>query len=856
MAKKTSSPHQSSLFRRELPRMPDGYYTPGPNPNLRRFVEEHAKPYDPAADDYNVPPFDQPITTTKATAIYNMHTYWSKKPHDAIRQYIRHYTQPGDLVLDPFSGSGGTALAALMEGRAAVAIDLSPAATFITKNYCTPVDVGELQRAFEQLKAKVKPELDWLYETRCDRCDGRATTAYTVYSYVFECPRCLSHVPLFDCPEVQTEAGKAVTVCPACQERGIVEEISTRSCKRFEPIPVLVSYLCEEGCKPQRGERRHNDSDPKKRAFFQKYDLGKLAEIERRPIPYWYPPHRMMNIESDTEPWGDKWRAGTSNFRTVSELFTKRNLWALALLFANINEVEDKTFSDCFKIAGTGFLLALSKMQRYYPGSSFPNMTLPGTYYMPPVFSEENVPTYFYNKHLRNVKGIEQINEALSPNRVSCLISTQSATSLHEISSASVDYIYTDPPYSNNIQYGELNFIWEAWLNLPTNWHDNEIIINNTRGKTEQEWVRMMTMAMNECFRILKPGRWISLCYHDTSEGTWELLQDLMTEVGFIPDRTSSTLYIDTEQKSFNQITAEKVNKRDLVINFRRPDSNEIVTIITISGEEDKATFVEKARAILTEALEKHPGSTADRLYDELVSRMVRRGEFQRHNFDELLRTVAEESHGRWYLLETAGQVDEAEGRKEAAAAQRLEAFMRSQLAGRAGALAEGVHYSDLFEQYLPVSDKPRRALVEWLPEFFYKTETASGAGAGTWRPPKDDEERQAKAGLRATGILRRIKRFAGALGEGVPPAARDLPGNAATLADWVYQCRRAGLYELGRVLYEQGGLRFDGLDEEMQLQVEEDYQLCVRRSEKKEDKPKKKGKKSGQLELDLPELE
>jgi hypothetical protein len=38
--------------------MPDGYYSSGPNPNLRRFVEEHAKPYDPETDDYNVPPFD------------------------------------------------------------------------------------------------------------------------------------------------------------------------------------------------------------------------------------------------------------------------------------------------------------------------------------------------------------------------------------------------------------------------------------------------------------------------------------------------------------------------------------------------------------------------------------------------------------------------------------------------------------------------------------------------------------------------------------------------------------------------------------------------------------------------------
>ena len=146
MPKKTKQySHQPSLINRQVPEMPEGYYSSGPNPNLRRFVEEHATPYDPATDNYNVPPFDKPITTTKATAIYNMHTYWSKKPHDAIRQYIRHYTQPGDLVLDPFCGSGGTALAALMEGRAAIAIDLSPAATFITKNYCTPVDVDELQ---------------------------------------------------------------------------------------------------------------------------------------------------------------------------------------------------------------------------------------------------------------------------------------------------------------------------------------------------------------------------------------------------------------------------------------------------------------------------------------------------------------------------------------------------------------------------------------------------------------------------------------------------------------------------------------------------------------------------------------
>lgn len=336
-----------------------------------------------------------------------------------------------------------------------------------------------------------------------------------------------------------------------------------------------------------------------------------------------------------------------------------------------------------------------------------------------------------------------------------------------------------------------------------------------------------MRKALDECYRVLKPGRWISLCYHDTSEGTWQLIQDLASEIGFIPETTENTLFIDSTQKSWKQLVASEVTKRDLVINFRKPRLGEIGDILIITGDEDAATFTEKAHLILVGTLETHPGSTADRLYDELVSRMVRRGEFERHNFDELLRSVAEEVNGRWYLLETAGQIDEAESKKEAAAATRLETFMQGYLAEHQD--TTGVHYSDLFEQYLPVQDKPRRLLQDWLPEFFYKT------SEGTWRPPVSEEERQQKADLRSSGELRRIKRFVNALLEGVPPHERDKPENAATLADWIRQCRRTGLFELGRVLYEKGGLRFDELSEEHQLQVEEDYQICVGRSEKME---------------------
>jgi 16S rRNA G966 N2-methylase RsmD len=837
MPRKSKSSQQPTLYPLSVPTMPDGYYSSGPNPNLGRFVATHATPYDPATDTYATPPFDKPITTTKATAIYNMHTYWSKKPHDAIRQYIRHYTQPGDLVLDPFCGSGGTALAALMDGRAAIAIDLSPAATFITKNYCTPVDVGELERAFAELERKVKPEMEWLYATRCDRCDGRALTSYTVYSQVFRCERCLRSVPLFDCVDVErtTQAGKpkTVSVCPHCFAEGAEEEISTRNNEKLGAVPVLVSYECQDGCKPKRGERRYNDNDEKKRRFFAEHDLAKLAEIEARPIPYWVPPHRMMNVESDTEPWGDKWRAGTSNFRTVAELFTKRNLWALALL-RHLAESR-----DVFMFALTGIVLNVSRMIRV-SNTQF----LAGTYYIPQVSKEVNV----WRSWSGRVENFLEIwRSPLAIQRYSrILISTQSATALASISSNSVDYIFTDPPYGGSVQYGELNFVWEAWLDTDTRWHAGEIVVNETRHIAETGWALQMKHAFNECFRVLKPGRWLSLCYHDTSEGTWSLVQDILAETGFVSEQSEQTLYIDKTQKSYNQYTADKVTKRDLVINFRKPLPDETGAVL-LTGDEDATTFADKARAILVDALEAHPGSTADRLYDILVSRMVRRGEFERHDFQALLESVAEpvserlmqdlftprppdlfgqNESVRWYLHDTAATVDATESGREDAAAARLETLMhRSVPYETLGFVDEGVHYSDLFEHYLSVKDKPRRLLQDWLPEYFFQT------SSGTWRPPLSDEEGAQKQALRTGGALRRIKRFVHALQEGVPPAERDHPASLADAADWIRQCRRAGLFAYGRALYEKGGFDFGILAEEAQIEVEEDYQVCVRRS-------------------------
>ena len=88
---------------------------PMPEPDdLQAFLSRHATLYDPATDTYRRPPFAAPVKATKATRFYDAHSYYTKVPPQGIVPYILHYTDPGDLILDLFCGSGMTGVAALM----------------------------------------------------------------------------------------------------------------------------------------------------------------------------------------------------------------------------------------------------------------------------------------------------------------------------------------------------------------------------------------------------------------------------------------------------------------------------------------------------------------------------------------------------------------------------------------------------------------------------------------------------------------------------------------------------------------------------------------------------------------------
>jgi DNA modification methylase len=85
---------------------------------------------------------------------YGVHGYFTKQAYQVVHAYITNFTKPGDLVLDPFGGTGVTAIEAMMIGRKAIHVDLNPLSVFFVKSLISPVPLNDLENSFEVVKGK------------------------------------------------------------------------------------------------------------------------------------------------------------------------------------------------------------------------------------------------------------------------------------------------------------------------------------------------------------------------------------------------------------------------------------------------------------------------------------------------------------------------------------------------------------------------------------------------------------------------------------------------------------------------------------------------------------------------------
>lgn len=110
-----------------------------------------------ATFDYQNRPLLEEITKLQrqsAKRHKGVHGYFTRQVWNIVAAYIRYYSKPGDLVLDPFGGSGVTAIEAMMNNRKAISIDINPMAVFMVQSLIAPVSKNDLDDAFLRVKSE------------------------------------------------------------------------------------------------------------------------------------------------------------------------------------------------------------------------------------------------------------------------------------------------------------------------------------------------------------------------------------------------------------------------------------------------------------------------------------------------------------------------------------------------------------------------------------------------------------------------------------------------------------------------------------------------------------------------------
>jgi DNA modification methylase len=598
-------------------------------------------------------PYLAPTISTRGEAIFRVHPYPTKIDYRSIIPLILAHTKPGDIVYDCFAGTCSTGFAAaactdktyesLLNGnltenkaawgaRRAICIDIGVLPTFIGKTLLRPIDMDQFQALFNELMDEIESNWNWIYEAE-DNDGNLGTIAYTFLSDVIRCAICSAETKFCDLfVDFENGTFKNESECPGCH--------ATIRAKSAEKATVLIHDDLLNTTHPstkrlpvtvygRTGKRRWT------RAVNEK-DLEVLSRVDKTPFP--------SSARSIRIPWGDLYRSGYhQNITHVHHLYTRRNFLALSLLYEAANKLPEQ-FRDHFILVVSSYNEAHSTLMARFvfkKGKSEPVVTSgqPGVLYVGSCPLEKNVFHGVRQKFNDLRKALTQISKWNPEVWVYRRPAQQSG-----LPDSSVDYIFTDPPFAGNIPYSEINFLSEIWLGNLTD-TKYETIVSDSQKKQLPEYENLLIEAFRENFRVLRPGRYMSVVFHHASSQVWNSLRRAIVSAGF---QIVGASILDKQQTSFKQTTTRGAVKKDPIIVAQKP------SVPTLNGT--KSTL-ETPGSFIQRRLSELADDTVERTFDYLFSRYV--GQclssgvdvtVDAKQFREVLTGIAELRGDKWYI--------------------------------------------------------------------------------------------------------------------------------------------------------------------------------------------------------------
>jgi DNA modification methylase len=764
------------------------YYTACPNPFVADFIA--SKPKQSGEDaPYDSPPYAADVSEGKQDPICMAHTYHTKVPYRAIARYILHYTQPGDLVLDSFSGTGMTGVAAQFldhpdkafvesierecrslgsslpkwGARNTILFDLAPFATFLTRCYNSQLPADAFEESARSLIAASEDDLGWVYTTDTGRVSQPARMNYAVWTDAFFC-ECGTELTLW---QVITDQDKSLALealsrcrkCKADLAKRTLQKATHTFADEFTGMTITQNKQIMLSIEYAGGSRTHK----KKPSAF---DFDLIAKIQHKPFSSYCPTQAMMFKDGE---WGDMYRSGYHfGVSHAHHFWTRRNLLVLSDLF---QRASSHRYSHEMRFVCTSFAVKTgSRMHNI--GLKDGRINLAGQAYntlqLTSLAAERNLFSLASGK-VDDLKCVFELPKRL--NRVS--ISTCSSTNLVGVPDSSIDYIFVDPPFGNNIIYSELSFLYECWLRVFTN-QAHEAIVSSAQEKKLPDYQSLMLACFQELHRVLKPGRWITIAFHNSKNVIWNAIQEALGQAGLV---IADVRIIDKGQGTFKQMTTQGAVDKDLAITAYRPNTQLEEQFSLTAGKLDGVWAFTRGHLNQLPVLVSKSGvaeQIAERrkylLYDRMVAFHVQHGVTIPISSSEYYVGLAErypEREGMYFLPDQVAEYDHK--RLQCSEMEQLELFVsdeKSAIQWVRGRLAErAMSYQELQPIYM---QEAQRAWGQYEQPMELRTILVQNFiedGDGSWRVPDPKKEADLEH-LRDKALLKEFQQSADTKGK------------------------------------------------------------------------------------------
>jgi 16S rRNA G966 N2-methylase RsmD len=400
--------------------------------------------------------------------IYQWHKYWGRKPHNVVRQFIEAYAPSGGVVVDPFVGSGVTAIEALLSGRRAVVCDLNPISADIIRATVAPPRKADFENLAMRFRNAAAGKAQNLYDHICARCGKTCSLMAT-----------------------------ALAITPVTR-------------------PTEFRYRCS--C---------TDELIREKASGHDYFASHALRLHKEAV--WWPDHELAY--PDGRPFQKRERyVRYRDLFTPRNLLALSYMWQaivegnwktrerdlLATLFRSIVHL-------CSRVSGDRRVrpTAAGWTQHSFWYATFPveinawgAMDRKLTEYLAVIDD-------WHSRRPRPVRIGKTPEEVFAGDADLYVASQDCATFLRNISRSNwrADYVFTDPPYNGMIQYGELSAMWNAWRSddeyrrYIAALAASELTENKGQSKTLQEYYQHLRAALYNLSESVTPGSYIHLTF-------------------------------------------------------------------------------------------------------------------------------------------------------------------------------------------------------------------------------------------------------------------------------------------------------------------------------------------------------